>query len=93
MSKPLDGSRAKGGGAMTLTTHARLRHARAALRQAATLLRDAANLGTMSNETRSDFLAVAHFIDSDTSLTERLAVLANRDLEAVRANKRKRAAA
>lgn len=78
--------------AMTLTTSARLRHARAALRQAATLLRDAANLGTMSNETRRAFVAAALNLDAEALGTMLLETRANRDLDTVRARKHRRAA-
>ena len=74
-----------------MTTDARLRHALAALRQAATLLRDAANLGTLDDYTRNGLLDQANHLDSEVERTGSLRYFANQHMAAVRAEKLKRA--
>lgn len=77
----------------SLTTDARLRHARAALRQAATLLRDAATLGTVSPLVAGMLRQLANDCEESAVYAAGLRIQCARDLDAVRAAKRKRRAA
>ena len=77
----------------SLTTHARLRHARAALLQARTLLREAANLGGgLSPLTQGLLRQLANECQESAVYARGLAIQCAKDLDAVRAAKRRRAA-
>jgi hypothetical protein len=75
-----------------LTTSARLRHARAALKQAATLLRDAATFGTVDDALRRDMVLRAMDAVDLSVWVSSFRVRASKHLSAVRAAKRRRAA-
>jgi hypothetical protein len=76
-----------------MTTDARLRAAKRAILQAATLLREAASLGTMAYGTRTSLLWLA--TDLRNVYAVNVSVVrgqCNRDLDAVRHSKKRRAA-
>lgn len=75
-----------------MTTDARLSYAKAALLQARTLLRDAAHLGTLSPLVRGLALQLANDAEELATYAGGLRVQANRDLDAVRKAKKRRAA-
>ena len=76
-----------------MTTDQRLRAAKRALLQAATLLQDAAALGTMTEDTRGMLLASAVDYRAEARWCVGLRSRCNRDLDDVRQAKRKRGAA
>lgn len=79
---------------MTLTTSARLRHARAALLQARTLLREAANLGGgLSPLTQGLLRQLANECEESAVYARGLAIQCNRDADDARQKRRKARAA
>jgi hypothetical protein len=77
-----------------MTTDARLRAAKRAILQAATLLREAASLGTMAEGTRYSAMWLARDLrDVYAHNVSEVRAQCNRDLDAVRKAKRKRGAA
>jgi hypothetical protein len=76
-----------------LTTGQRLRQARAVIRQARTLFREAASLGGgLTEGTRSELRALSLMAEELAANVGPVLVRCDRDLDAVRAAKRRRAA-
>lgn len=76
-----------------MTTDARLRAAKRAILQAATLIENAANLGTVAYGTRTSLLWLARDLrDVYVVNVSMVRAQCNRDLDAVRCGKKRRAA-
>ena len=76
-----------------MTTDARLRAAKRALLQAATLLHEAALLGTMGDRTREAITIMSCDLrDFHAKYVKEFRAQCNRDLDAVRQGKKRRAA-
>jgi hypothetical protein len=76
-----------------MTTDARLRAAKRAILQAATLLREAASMGTMAEGTRLSLVWLTHDLrEVYARNVSEVRAQCNRDLDAVRRGKKRRAA-